>query len=114
MASSMVTTVAQIGGHQDAAKDGLSRVCQRRHGVQVVCFERHRVLVRSGPGDAGWKQVVVADRNVSIPDTAAFRVDLSLWLKTPSHRDRRFGRTRRFLAQADAYLRFFALAIGRL
>jgi hypothetical protein len=78
-----------VGGHQDAAQDVMSPACQRRRGVQVVSYQRHRVPPRSGYGGAGWQQLVIADRRDPIPDTAAFRIDFAQWLKTLTRRDRR-------------------------
>lgn len=64
-----------VGGHQDAAKDVLSPVAQRRHSF--AC--------RS----ADWRQVAIAERRDPIPDTAAFRIDFAAWLKSLTRRDRR-------------------------
>jgi len=81
-----VRTGRHVGGRQDAAKDVLSPVCQRRRGVRVVSYDVRR-HDRSG-GD-GWRQVAVADRRASVPDVACFRLDFEGWLKTLSRRDRR-------------------------
>ena len=81
-----VRTGRHVGGRQDAAKDVLSPVCQRRRGVRVVSYDVRRGD-RSG-GD-GWRQLAVADRKASVPDVACFRVDFGRWLKTLSRRDRR-------------------------
>ncbi|MFI5379013.1 MAG: hypothetical protein ACHRHE_06945 [Tepidisphaerales bacterium] len=78
-----------VGGHQDSAKDPLSPVCQRRHGVQVVSLERHRVPPRAGYGSDGWRQLTIADRRDPIPETVAFRIDFGQWLKMLGRRDRR-------------------------
>lgn len=64
-----------VGGRQDAAKDVMSPVAQRRHSF--AC--------RS----ADWRQVAIAERRDPIPDTAAFRIDFAAWLKTLTRRDRR-------------------------
>jgi hypothetical protein len=81
-----------VGGKQDAAKDVLSPVCHKRHGVSVVSCHFHK----SGDGADGWRQVVIAERKTSIPDTAAFRIDFPVWLKTLTRRDRKIIRS--FLA----------------
>ena len=76
-----------VGGRQDTARDVMSPACQRRRGVRVVSYQR--MPPRSGPGNQGWQQLVIADRKFPIPDTAAFRIDFATWLKTLTHRDRR-------------------------
>lgn len=81
-----VRTGRHVGGSQDAAKDVLSPVCQRRRGVRVVSYDVRR-HDRSG-GD-GWRAMAIADRNASVPDTACFRVDFQRWLRTLGRRDRR-------------------------
>ncbi|MGA2496825.1 MAG: hypothetical protein ABSH20_03745 [Tepidisphaeraceae bacterium] len=78
-----------VGGRQDAAQDVMSPVCQRRRGVRVFSYEQYPLLPRSGSGDDGWKQLVIADRKDLIPDTAAFRIDFERWLKMLNRRDRR-------------------------
>jgi hypothetical protein len=70
-----------VGGHQDAAKDVMSPVAQRRH--------RTRCENESDYGEEGWKNLVVADRRTSIPDLAAFRIDFAAWLTSMTRRDRR-------------------------
>jgi hypothetical protein len=77
-----------VGGHQDGARDVLSRVCQRRHDVGVVSFDRHRFSSSLRNGSDGWRQLVLADRKVPVPDLAAFRVDFGQWFQTRSRRDR--------------------------
>jgi hypothetical protein len=72
-----------VGGKQDAAKDPMSPICQDRHGVQVRSYHR------SADGTDGWRQVAIAERKASIPDTAAFRIDFAEWLQTLTRRDRR-------------------------
>ena len=74
-----------VGGRQDAAKDVLSPRCQQRHGVRVQSIDVRREKRDSND----WKQLVLADRNESIPDTAAFRIDFEQWLATLAERDRR-------------------------
>lgn len=80
-----VSNGRHVGGHQDAATDPLSRNCHRRHGVTVQSYH----APNAGGSTTGWRQVAVADRGASIPDTAAFRIDFSGWLKTLTRRDRR-------------------------
>jgi len=63
-----VRTGRHVGGRQDAARDVLSSVAHRRHGVRVYSYCSHR----SGEGTEGWQQVAIAERSASIPDTAAF------------------------------------------
>lgn len=74
-----VRTGRHVGAHQDAARDIHSPVCQRRHGIRL----------RSYSDSEDWRQVAIADRKTSIPDTAAFRIDFARWLGTLSRRDRR-------------------------
>lgn len=89
-----------VGGRQDAAKDVLSPVAQHRHSFSC----------RS----ADWQQVAIADRNASIPDVAAFRIDFATWLKTLTRRDRRiiaaFIRGERTQAVAER----FGISAGRV
>jgi hypothetical protein len=74
----------RIGGKQDGAKDVMSLVCQRRHGVKIVdCHGKP-----SDVGIGGWLQIAVEDRKMPIPDLAAFRIDFAAWLRTLSRRDR--------------------------
>jgi len=78
-----------VGGRLDGAQDVMSLRCQRRHGLQVFSYQRYPFLARSGRGDAGWRQLTIADRKDPIPDTVAFRIDFGQWLKTLTRRDRR-------------------------
>lgn len=80
-----VRNCRHVGGHQDGARDVMSPVAQRRHGIQVKCLH----LRPSGGGCYGWKQMVTADRNASIPDLAAFRIDFGRWLRMLAKRDRK-------------------------
>ena len=77
-----------VGGHQDGPRDVMSPVCQRRHGVKVVSYDRHQVPASLRDGSDGWKRVAVADRNANIPDVIAFALDFGRWLQILSHRDR--------------------------
>ena len=74
-----------VGGHQDAATAPLSLNCQRRHGITVESYH----APNAGGGTDGWRQVAIADRKASIPDTAAFRIDFATFLRTLNRRDRR-------------------------
>lgn len=81
-----VRTGRHVGGKQNGAKDVLSPVCQKRHGVRVISVHANR----SGVGKSdGWKQVAVESRKVPTPDLAAFRIDYAQWLRTLARRDRR-------------------------
>jgi hypothetical protein len=80
-----VCTGRRVGGKQNGAKDVLSPVCQRRHGVNVISVHAHR----SGTGTDGWQQIAMEDRTIPIPDLAAFRIDFAYWLKSLTQRDRR-------------------------
>jgi hypothetical protein len=73
-----------VGGHQDGSRDAMSPVCQRRHNVRVARFCDHLSTVRAD----GWRQLVIADRNVPVPELAAFRLDFGQWFQTRSRRDR--------------------------
>ena len=77
-----------VGGHQDGARDVMSPVCQRRHEVEVVSYDRYRFPSSLRNGTDGWRQLVLADRKVPVPDLAAFRVDFGQWFQTRSRRDR--------------------------
>ena len=72
---------ARRGPPGHAAKDALSPVVHRRHGVRVRWHGGWTEL-------EGWKRVLVADRNEAIPDTVAFRMDFGDWLGTLNGRDR--------------------------
>jgi hypothetical protein len=78
-------TGRHVGGQQDAAKDVLSPVCQQRHKVRVRSYPPDP----STDGTECWRQIAIADRKASIPDTAAFRIDFACWLGELSRRDRR-------------------------
>jgi hypothetical protein len=80
-----VRTGRHVGGHQNAAKDPLSPACHKRHGITVQSYHAPSAV----GGTDGWRQVALADRKASIPDTAAFRIDFTQWLKTLNRRDRR-------------------------
>ncbi len=75
-----------VGGHQDGARDIISPVYQRRHGVKVLSYDEPT----SSEGD--WKPLVIAERKNPIPDTVAFRIDFARWLKGLALRDRRIIR----------------------
>jgi hypothetical protein len=83
-----VRTGRHVGGSQDAARDVMSPVCQRRHGVEVVSIDRDRLPASLRDGTDGWKRIAVADRKANIPDLSAFRIDFAGWLQTLTHRDR--------------------------
>jgi hypothetical protein len=74
-----------VGGHQDSARDPLSPVAQRRHGVRVVSLDSRRGIGRS----TGWRQVAVEGRRADVPELAAFRVDFAEWLRMLTRRDRK-------------------------
>jgi hypothetical protein len=81
-----------VGSHQDSAKDVLSPVVRRRHGVQVIEFDTTGMvrIPRSTIGrTSGWRQVVVEDRKTPVPDIAAFRVDFAEWMRSLSRRSRK-------------------------
>jgi hypothetical protein len=77
-----------VGGHQDGARDAMSSACHRRHGLEVVSYDRHRFPSSLRNGTDGWRQLVLADRKVPVPDLAAFRVDFGQWFQMRSRRDR--------------------------
>jgi hypothetical protein len=99
-----------VGGRQDGARDVLSPVCHKRHGITVVSCHAHK----SGDGTDGWRQVAIAERKASIPDTAAFRIDFPAWLKTLTRRDRKIIRA--FLAgdSTSTVADRFAISPGRV
>lgn len=79
-----VRTGRHVGGSQGAAGDVMSPVCQRRHNVRVSSyFESQSAHVADG-----WRQAVMADRKVPVPELAAFRIDFGRWFQTFSRRDR--------------------------
>ena len=105
-----VRTGRHVGGRQDAAKDVMSPMARKRHGVQVQSFHARR----SGDGADGWRQVAIEGRNASVADLAAFRLDFAQWLKGLARRDRRiitaFVSGERTAAVADR----FGLTEGRV
>ena len=88
-----------VGGHQDAARDVMSRVAQFRHEFRSTSYDLYNAET------GGWRQLVIADRKDPIPETAAFRIDFAQWLKKLSHRDRKviaaFIRGERTMAVAE-------------
>lgn len=92
-----------VGGKQDAAKDVLSPIAHDRHDVRVHSYH----CSRCGDGTDGWRQVAIAERKASIPDTAAFRIDFAEWLRTLTRRDRKiiaaFVRGERTWAVAERF-----------
>jgi hypothetical protein len=103
-------TGRHVGGKQDAAKDPLSPICQRRHGVRVDSYHAQR----SGNGTDGWQQVAIADRTVGIADTAAFRIDFAQWLKMLVHRDRKIVAALVSGERTSAVADRFRLSWGRI
>ena len=83
-----VRTGRHVGGRQNAARDVMSPLCQRRYGIQVVSLDRHRVPPSLRDGTDGWKRIAVEDRKANIPDLSAFRIDFSAWLRSLTRRDR--------------------------
>lgn len=75
-----------VGGSQDATKDVLSPVAQRRGGFRTGSDHR------GDPETGEWQQIAIATRSHPIPDTAAFRIDFASWLRTLTCRDRRMIR----------------------
>ena len=80
-----VRNFRHLGGRQDSARDVMSPLCQRRHGVRVHEFQ----AAQSGDIVDGWRYLTLPNRKAKIPDLAAFRVDFAAWLRSLSHRDRR-------------------------
>ena len=80
-----VRTGRHVGGKQDAAKDVMSPLAHKRHGVQLQSYHTRR----GGEGTDGWRQVAIEDRKTSVPDLAAFRIDFAQWLKGLTPRDHR-------------------------
>jgi hypothetical protein len=103
-------TGRHVGGHQDAAKDVLSPACQQRHQVRVRSYHPDR----SSDGTEGCRQVAIADRKASIPDTAAFRIDFAHWLRGLSHRDRRIVAALTAGDQTHAVAGRFGITAGRV
>jgi hypothetical protein len=64
------------------SKNPLSRYAQRRRGIRV---ER---LHESDPHDRDWIDAVVQDRQSSVLDQVAARLDIAAWLATLSRRTR--------------------------
>jgi Helix-turn-helix domain len=77
-------TGRHVGGSQNSARDVMSATCQVRHNVRVIRYFEHR----PAGGAEGWRQAVLADRKVPVPDLAAFRIDFGRWFQTCSRRDR--------------------------
>jgi DNA-binding NarL/FixJ family response regulator len=92
----------------------MSPSCQRRHDVEVISIDRHRVPASLRDGTDGWKRIAVADRNAMIPDLAAFRIDFTRWIQLLTDRDRKIinvlsgGDTTKAVAQQ------FGLSEGRV
>lgn len=72
-----------VGGQQDPARDVLSPVAQAHHRFRATAIDLYDRKADQ------WRQVAIADRKASIPDTAAFRIDFARWLRGLSRRDRR-------------------------
>jgi len=80
-----VRTGRHVGGRQNAARDVMSPLAHRRHGVNVA-----RMDVKSCSDDTdGWREAAVANRRDSVADLAAFRIDFAEWLGTLTARDRK-------------------------
>jgi len=77
-------TGRHVGASQDSVRDVKTVTCQRRHGVRVNRYLEHR----STCGTDGWRQMVLADRRVPVPDLAAFSIDFDSWFEKFSRRDR--------------------------
>ena len=99
-----------VGGRQDAAKDVLSPVAHERHGLCVRSLQCNR----SGDGTDGWRQVAIAERKASIPDTAAFRIDFADWLPTLTHRDRKIIAAFVSGERTSAVAQRFSISEGRV
>jgi hypothetical protein len=99
-----------VGGRQETAKDPLSQRCQQLHGVNVRSLNGLcRLSVASD-----WRQLVIADRNAPIPDTAAFRIDFAEFLRRLPRRDRRIIRALIAGEQAFAVAQRYGLSAGRI
>jgi hypothetical protein len=88
----------------------MSPACQGRHGVRVQSYH----VPRSGDGSDGWRQVAIAERRASIPDTAAFRIDFPRWLWTLTGRDRKIIGVMTSGEGTFAIARRFNLTPGRI
>ena len=110
-----VRTGRHVGGNQDGAKDVLSPLCWRRHGVQVVSHDRHHAYASLCDGTTdGWKRIAVEDRKTNIPDLAAFRVDFGEWLRTLTRRDRRIISALTSGERTKSVAERFGLSEGRI
>ncbi len=100
----------RVGGVQDRAKDVLSSVARRKHGIRVLSYQG----TPSGRYAEDSLCAVIADRKASIPDVAAFRVDFSEWLKTLTHRDRRIIAALASRERTSRVAERFSLTAGRI
>jgi len=110
-----VRTGRHVGGNQDGAKDVLSPLCRRRHGVQVVSHDRHQAYTSLCDGTTdGWKRIAVEDRKVPVPELAAFRIDFPRWLQMLSRRDRSIISALTSGERTKAVAERFGLSEGRI
>jgi hypothetical protein len=103
-----VRTGRHVGGHQDAARDALSPVAQRRYRFCAAGIDRYDRKTEE------WRQVAIADRKASIPDLAAFRIDFAHWRRMLSHRDRLIVASLARGDQTSAVADRFGLTPGRI
>ncbi len=72
-------------GNSQAGRDVMSELGRRRHGCSVKSFDA--VSVNNTEG-CGWLHEAVADKQTSIPEQVAIRVDGGRWLASLKTRDR--------------------------
>jgi len=81
-----------VGGSADSKSDVMSRRAQRRGGFKVVGLPWDSDCAydcMNDPSAPVWKQVLLEDKSTPVPDQAAFRIDLSGFLRQQHDRTRR-------------------------
>ncbi len=80
-----------VGGGSDSKTDVLSFKAQRRGGFRVLGLEwdsGRAYDCMKDPTSPVWKEVLADDKSTPVPDQAAFRIDLSRFLREQSDRTR--------------------------
>jgi hypothetical protein len=97
-----------VGGHQDAARDVLSPVAHRRHGLRL------RSICTDSDCDGGWQYLLIAGRRVDVGDLAALRIDFRDWVSTFPRRDRRIIGALASGDRTSAVAKRFGITEGRV
>lgn len=97
-----------VGGSQDAARDAMSAVAQRRHRFTTSSYGY------DGSESGGLLQITIADRRTPVPELAAFRIDFACWLRTLARRDRRIVTALASGERTSAVAERFAISAARV